>query len=110
LAKSLVCVKYILPFIIAAVAQTFFGSLVGAVTDATGASVPNATVNVINTGTSERRTAQTDSGGNYQFVNLVPGMAKTKAEKAVETVFEGIKEALTQFKIRVGQQKQKKAK
>ncbi|HSR05834.1 MAG TPA: carboxypeptidase-like regulatory domain-containing protein, partial [Bryobacteraceae bacterium] len=66
---------------LAAVAQTFFGSIVGTVSDATGASVPNATVNVINTGTSDRRTAQTDAQGNYQFVNLVPGVYRVEIEK-----------------------------
>jgi hypothetical protein len=66
---------------LAAVAQTFFGSIVGTVTDQTGASAPNASVNVINAGTSERRGAQTDGQGNYQFVNLVPGVYRIEVEK-----------------------------
>src|SRR5258708_2446041 len=68
-------------FVISGFAQTFFGSLVGTVTDDTGTSVPNATVNVINAGTSERRTAHTDGLGNYQFVNLVPGVYRIEVEK-----------------------------
>ena len=43
--------------------QAFYGSLVGIVTDTTGAVVPGA-------GT---RIAVTNDTGSYQFVNLVPG-------------------------------------
>ena len=62
-------------------AQTFFGSVVGTVTDASGATVPDAAVTLTNPGTAERRTAQTDGNGNYQFVNLVPGSYKMDLEK-----------------------------
>jgi len=61
--------------------QTFFGSIVGTLTDASGSSVPGAVVTLTNTGTSERRTAESDSLGNYQFVNLVPGRYKIEIEK-----------------------------
>lgn len=54
-------------------AQTFYGSVVGSVTDATAAAVPQAGVTLTNLGTGERRAMQTDGVGNYQFVNLVPG-------------------------------------
>ena len=73
---------FLISLVSVVLAQTFFGSLVGSVTDATGASVPNAAVTVINDGTSERRTAQTDSAGNYQFVNLVPGTYRLEVEKS----------------------------
>jgi hypothetical protein len=65
----------------AANAQTFYGSIVGTVTDATSASVPGATVTLTNQGTSERRTTETDPRGNYQFVNLVPGVYRVDIEK-----------------------------
>src|SRR5579883_56581 len=68
-------------FAISCFSQTFFGSLVGTVSDPTGAAVPNASVAVINTGTYERRTAQTDTQGSYQFVNLVPGVYRIEVEK-----------------------------
>src|ERR1700676_153757 len=45
-------------------------SIQGTVTDATGASVPNATVTVRNQNTGEERTAQTDAAGLY----LVPAL------------------------------------
>jgi len=62
-------------------AQTFFGSVVGTVTDATGAAVPDASVTLINNGTSERRTGQTETSGAYRFVNLVPGAYRLEIEK-----------------------------
>src|SRR3954447_5697392 len=63
-------------------AQTFYGSIVGAVTDSTGAVLPGATVTVINLGTAERRNAVTDASGNYQFVNLVPARYRVDIESA----------------------------
>ncbi len=53
--------------------QSFYGSVVGTVTDATGSAVPQAAVTIINLGTADRRTAETDDNGTYQFLNLVPG-------------------------------------
>ena len=61
--------------------QTFYGSIIGTVTDVSGASIPLANVVCTNLGTAERRVAQTDGGGNYQFVNLVPGQYKIEIEK-----------------------------
>jgi hypothetical protein len=63
-------------------AQTFYGSIVGSVTDATGGAVPQAGVTLTNLGTGERRNMATDGVGNYQFVNLVPGQYKVEVEKA----------------------------
>jgi Carboxypeptidase regulatory-like domain len=68
-------VNHVLP------AQSFYGSMVGTVTDATGAVVADAEVILINMGTSERRTAATDVSGNYQFVNLVPGRYRIEITK-----------------------------
>src|SRR6266700_408216 len=62
--------------------QTFYGSIVGSVTDASGAAVPQANVTVTNLATSDRRVAPSDNSGNYQFVNLVPGQYKLEIEKA----------------------------
>ena len=61
--------------------QTFYGSIIGTVTDASGAAVPQPNVVSTNLGTAERRVAQTDVGGNYQFVNLVPGQYKVEVAK-----------------------------
>src|SRR5581483_12242905 len=64
-----------------AVAQTTFGSILGNVTDQTGAALAGTTVTLTNTGTSDQRTVQTDANGNYQFVNLVPGTYNLDFEK-----------------------------
>ena len=63
-------------------AQTFYGSVVGNVADSNGAVVPNARILLINLGTSERRTLETDADGNFKFVNLVPGNYRVELEKA----------------------------
>jgi len=62
--------------------QTFYGSIVGSVTDASSSAMPQAGVTLTNLGTGERRTMQADASGNYQFVNLVPGQYKVEVEKA----------------------------
>src|SRR5258708_3434426 len=62
--------------------QTFYGSIVGSVRDASSAAVPQAKVTLTNLGTAEHRAAETDSSGGYEFVNLVPGQYKVEVEKA----------------------------
>ncbi|MBV8819248.1 MAG: carboxypeptidase regulatory-like domain-containing protein, partial [Acidobacteriaceae bacterium] len=62
-------------------AQTFYGSVVGTVSDASGSAIPGAAVTITNTGTAERRSAETDARGNYLFVNLVPGTYRVDIEK-----------------------------
>ena len=54
-------------------AQTSYGSVVGTVTDSSGASVTGATVTVKNTGTNATQTFVTGNGGNYGFTNIIPG-------------------------------------
>ena len=61
-------------------AQSFFGSIVGTVTDSTGAVVANASVTLTNTGTSEKKAAPSDANGNYQFMNLLPGTYRVDIE------------------------------
>lgn len=62
--------------------QTFYGTIVGTVTDASASAMAQANVTLINLGTAERRTAQTDSSGGYQFVNLVPGQYRVEVENS----------------------------
>jgi len=66
---------------IAAVAQTFYGSVIGTVTDQTGSAVAGASVTLVDLARADRRAAQTDDSGNYQFVNLVPGQYRVEIEK-----------------------------
>ena len=54
-------------------AQALYGSIVGTVTDATGAAVPGATVTVVQTQTSQTRTATTNGAGAYNFPTLPSG-------------------------------------
>ena len=63
-------------------AQTFYGSVVGTVTDPSHAAVAGATVTLTNVGTNEKRTASTDSSGNYRFVSLVPATYKVEVGSA----------------------------
>jgi hypothetical protein len=61
-------------------AQSFYGSIVGTVTDPSGAIIPSATVTVTNIGTNDKRTALTDAAGNYRFVNLAPANYRLEVE------------------------------
>ncbi len=55
-------------------------SLRGAVTDPSGAAIPNATVRIINVGTNAARTDTTDAQGEYTFVQVVPGTYRLEVE------------------------------
>lgn len=61
--------------------QTFYGSVIGSIIDASGSAVPEANLTLTNLGTAERRTFTTDASGNYQFLNLVSGQYKIEVEK-----------------------------
>lgn len=54
-------------------AQNSFGTIVGTVTDQTGAVIPNVPVQVENTATGVVSTVKTTSTGDYTAINLVPG-------------------------------------
>jgi outer membrane receptor protein involved in Fe transport len=56
-----------------AYAQVRFGTVVGFVSDPTGASMVGATVILTNLGTSEARTMRTGSAGTYAFANVPAG-------------------------------------
>ena len=56
-----------------AAAQVSSATLLGTVKDATGSSVPAATVTVKNVDTALERTTSTDGAGNYTVPNLQPG-------------------------------------
>ena len=62
-------------------AQTTYGSITGAVTDPSGATIAGAQVTLTNAGTSEKRTQQTGSDGLFLFVNLIPGSYSIDVEK-----------------------------
>jgi hypothetical protein len=59
---------------IAGIADVLYGTLIGTVTDKTGAVVPGVTVTVTNQGTGAVRTAVTGAQGDYLVNNLPSGM------------------------------------
>ena len=81
-ALQLLCLLAILHISSPLRAQSFYGSIVGTVTDTSGAVVPDATVTVTNIGTDEKQTAQSDAEGKISFVNLVPAKYRVEATKA----------------------------
>lgn len=70
--------------------QATSGSLVGSVTDSSGASVINAKVTCTETRTGISHASVTNQSGNYSFPNLTPGTYRVEVElpgfrKAVKT-------------------------
>jgi hypothetical protein len=63
-------------------AQTFRGTILGTVTDSSGAAVSGATVTVKNTGTGLVRTVTTDDDGNYSVPELPIGTYSVTVEKS----------------------------
>jgi hypothetical protein len=68
-------------FCLSAYAQSTYGSISGAVTDASGAAVTDANVTLTNMGTSEKRTQSSGADGLFTFVNLFPGQYRVDVEK-----------------------------
>ncbi len=65
----------------AAWSQNVYGTIAGTVTDTSGAAVADATVTLTNLDTAQKRSIETDSSGNYTFVNILPGRYKLEGEK-----------------------------
>ena len=63
----------VLACVFAAHAQVTTGTVRGTVTDPNGAVVPNAKVTITKQSTTESKTTQTTSTGEYAFNNLLPG-------------------------------------
>jgi len=61
--------------------QNVYGTIAGTVTDTSGAAVASATVTLTNLDTAQKRNIETDSSGNYTFVNISPGRYKLEGEK-----------------------------
>src|SRR5690242_2706933 len=51
----------------------FTASIQGIVQDQSGADVPNAKVELVNTATGATAATTSDASGNYRFVSLAPG-------------------------------------
>src|ERR1700722_18276917 len=65
------CFLFLCFFGAQAFAQLITADILGTVTDAAGALLPNAKITVVNTATSEARTTQSSGSGDF-FINLLP--------------------------------------
>ncbi|MGB3630993.1 MAG: carboxypeptidase-like regulatory domain-containing protein, partial [Terracidiphilus sp.] len=63
-------------------AQTDTGTIVGIVQDKSNARVPGATVNVTDTATSVTRTYKTNGDGEYEALQLIPGVYNVTVDHA----------------------------
>lgn len=63
-------------------AQTSLGTIVGNVTDESGAAIPHVSVKVTNEGTSAVRTVLSSDAGTYTVPSLPPGIYTVEAEMA----------------------------
>jgi len=75
---SLLCL--LMAFAVPAAAQSTTGSIQGMVTDNQEAVVPGATVTIRNVETNATRTAVTDGGGVYRFLNVPVGSYEVTVE------------------------------
>jgi protocatechuate 3,4-dioxygenase beta subunit len=64
----------------ALLAQSTFGTILGTVTDSTGAVVPQAKIKITNQAENTSRATLTDSQGNYEALNLKAGVYTVSAE------------------------------
>jgi len=62
-------------------AQMTTGTILGTVSDPSGAAMPGTRVTITNLGTKISQTVQTDTGGSYVVPTLIPGTYEVTAEK-----------------------------
>jgi Carboxypeptidase regulatory-like domain len=77
-SKKRACTVLVLLLCVAGIAVPVFGqavngSLVGSVTDISGAAIPNARITIVERATGISRGAVTNESGNYNFPDLTPG-------------------------------------
>ncbi len=92
------------------VAQTNTSAISGVVTDESGAAVPTATLTLTDVNTGAMRKATADSGGEYSFPQLAPGLYRLSVQASgfqgyvVEQVDLGIAQSRrADVKLRLGQ-------
>ena len=61
--------------------QAFYGSVVGTITDQSGGALSGAAVTLTNVASGERRQTKSGAGGDYRFLNLVPGTYRLEVEQ-----------------------------
>ncbi|MBK5291777.1 MAG: TonB-dependent receptor [Acidobacteriia bacterium] len=67
-------------FSVSAYGQAVNGTIVGSVTDSSGAVVPNAKIQILETGTNISRPGSTNESGNYSFSNVPQGRYSVTVE------------------------------
>ncbi len=67
-------------FVVGLSAQTYQGSIVGTITDKTGAVLPGAKVTITNTGTNQSRVLKSNQAGEYSAPNLEPSIYSISVE------------------------------
>src|SRR2546426_2724083 len=72
----------ILLFVSILTAQGVRATIVGRVTDETGAVVPGAKITITNVGTNESRSVIVNDNGEYSILQLTPGQYSLTAENA----------------------------
>ena len=80
LCRAAVCcfVLFFLPA--ASFGQAVYGSIVGSVTDSSGAAVPNAKVTILDVGKGVTYTTTTNEAGNYSQIHLIVGIYEVRVE------------------------------
>ena len=73
LQRSILLFTLLFAGLATAFGQLTTADILGTVTDASGAVIPNATVVLTNTGTNEKRTATSNNSGDYTFTFLAVG-------------------------------------
>ena len=82
LRGTLVLAFLVLCSVSPAFSQAVNGTLLGTITDSTGAVVPNAQVTITETNTGVSRAAKTGEAGNYVFSQIPPGTYSVSVEVA----------------------------
>ncbi|HEX5484335.1 MAG TPA: TonB-dependent receptor, partial [Terriglobia bacterium] len=93
LRAGFLAVLMIVCFFPCAFGQAVNGSIVGTITDSSGAVVPQARVTITDVGTNVSRSAPADANGYYSFPDLSPGAYSVQVEKHgfAKTVRTGIR-------------------
>ncbi len=94
-------------------AQGTTATILGTVTDASGATIPDAAVQVKNVGTGQTQSVQSDAQGRYRVPDLIVGDYEVQATKAgfATVVHKGItltvgSQGVVDFSLAVGQTQQ----
>jgi Carboxypeptidase regulatory-like domain len=95
--RSLFVLAFVFGIAAIALGQTDTGRVIGTISDASGAVIDHATVNVTNTGTARNVTAETNDSGQYVLNALPAGKYHVEIRK------DGFKTATVDFTLEVSQ-------